>query len=200
MRTAKTLYLSFSGDVVETVSFYTDKDILEKNLSALTTLADELGSPCAIPSQQRNGKKDSWSGIQWTDATAQTVTSFLRGYQTHPDSRKVKSDLLADFIEEMSFSGELTSWTLAVIGGGTEKILDIAGSPVRMMQRQNKATEGEGKYSIGRLLSPQDEAMDLDEAGWNAALELTKRAWVKDPGRSRRKEPPSHPTALQSGM
>ena len=93
----------------------------------------------------------------------------------------------------MSFSGELTSWTVAVIGGGTEKTLDIVGSPVRMMQRQNKATEGEGKYSIGRLLSPQDEAMDLDEAGWNAALELTKRAWVKDPGRSRRKEPPETP-------
>jgi len=193
MRTAKTLYLSFSGDVVETVSFYTDKDILEKNLSALMALADELGSPSSIPPQQRNGKKDSWSGIQWPDATAQSVTRFLRGYQTHPDSRKVKSDLLADFIEEMSFSGELTSWTVAVIGGGTEKTLDIVGIPVRMMQRQNKATEGEGKYSIGRLLSPQDEAMDLDEAGWNAALELTKRAWVKDPGRSRRKEPPETP-------
>ena len=193
MRTAKTLYLSFSGDVVETVSFYTDKDILEKNLSALMALADELGSPSSIPPQQRNGKKDSWSGIQWPDATAQSVTRFLRGYQTHPDSRKVKSDLLADFIEEMSFSGELTSWTVAVIGGGTEKTLDIVGSSVRMMQRQNKATEGEGKYSIGRLLSPQDEAMDLDEAGWNAALELTKRAWVKDPGRSRRKEPPETP-------
>lgn len=35
--------------------------------------------------------------------------------------------------------------------------------------------------------------MDLDEAGWNAALELTKRAWVKDPGRSRRKEAPETP-------
>lgn len=35
--------------------------------------------------------------------------------------------------------------------------------------------------------------MDLDEAGWNAALELTRRAFVKDPGRSRRKEPPETP-------
>jgi len=193
MRTAKTLYLSFSGDVVETVSFYTDKNILKNNLSALTTLADALGSPSPIPSQKRNDKTDSWSGIQWTDATAQSVTSFLRGYQTHPDSRKVKSDLLADFIEEMSLSGELTSWTVAVIEGGAEGTHSVAGTPVRLMKRQNKATDGEGKYSIGRLLSPQDEAMDLDEAGWNAALELTRRAFVKDPGRSRRKEPPETP-------
>lgn len=193
MRTAKTLWLSFSGDVVETVSFYKDKDVLQKNLSAFTTLAGELGTPCSIPPQKRNGKTDSWSGIQWDDASAQSVISFLRSYETHPDSRKVKSDLLADFIEEMSLSGELTSWTVAVVGGGTDKTIDVAGSPVRLMQRQNKSTEGEGKYSIGRLLSPQDEAMDLDEAGWNAALELTKRAWVKDPGRSRRKEPPEIP-------
>ena len=193
MRTAKTLYLSFSGDVVETVSFYTDRDILQKNLSALTTLADELGSPSPIPSQRRNDKTDSWNGIQWTNVSAQLVTSFLRSYQTHPDSRKVKSDLLADFIEEMSLTGELTSWTVAVIEGGTDRTYNVAGTPLRLMHRQNKATDGEGKYSIGRLLSPQDESMDLDEAGWNAALELTRRAFVKDPGRSRRKEPPETP-------
>ncbi len=192
MRTAKTLYLSFSGDVVETVSFHTDKDVLEKNLSALNILTNELGRPSPIPPQQRNGRTDRWTGIHWTDVTAHSVTSFLRGYQTHPDSRKVKSDLLADFIEEMSLTGELKSWTVAVIGGG-EKAVDIANSPVRLMKRKNKATEGEGKYSIGRLLSPQDEAMDLDEAGWNAALELTKRAWVKDPGRSDRQQSPDVP-------
>lgn len=193
MRTAKTLWLSFSGDVVETVSFHKDKNVLQKNLSAFTNLVSELGTPSSIPAQKRNGKTDSWSGVQWGDAKAQSVTSFLRAYETHPDSRKVKSDLLADFIEEMSLEGELTSWTVAVVGGGTDKTFDVAGSPVRLMQRQNKSTEGEDKYSIGRLLSPQDEAMDLDEAGWNAALELTKRAWVKDPGRSRRKEAPETP-------
>jgi hypothetical protein len=193
MRTAKTLYLSFSGDVVETVSFFKDENLLQRNLAAFTNLVDELGSPSPIRSQNRNGREDKWNGVQWVEATAQSVTNFLRNYETHPDSRKVKSDLLADFIEEMSISGELTSWTVAVVGGGTDKTHDVVGSPVRLMQRQNKSPEGDDKYSIGRLLSPHDEAMDLDEAGWNAALELTKRAWVKDPGRSKRKEPPETP-------
>lgn len=194
MRTAKTLYLSFSGDVVETVSFFKDDDKLQTNLDALSALVGELGTPAPIPPKDRNGKKDRWSGVQWAGVTAQTVTNFLRAYQTHPDSRKVKSNLLADFIEEMSLSGELKSWTVAVIGGGTNKTHDIAGSSVKLMERKNNATDTECKYSIGRLLSPQDEAMDLDEAGWNAALELTKRTWVKDPGRSRRKEPPETPS------
>ncbi len=193
MRTAKTLYLSFSGDVVETVSFFKDQAVLRKNLSAFADLASELGSSSAIPSRQRNGRKDNWSGVQWSEVPPEPVINFLRSYQTHPDSRKVKSELLADFIEEMNRSGELTSWTIAVIGGGTERTHNVGGRPVKLMQRQNKSPDGENKYSIGRLLSPQDEAMDLDEAEWNAALELTKRAFVKDPGRSRRKEPPEIP-------
>lgn len=193
MRTAKTLYLSFSGDVVETISFFKDKDILQKNLNAFSTLVNDLGTATSIPSQKRNGKTDSWRGVHWTNATAQEVTHFLRSYQTHPDSRKVKSDLLAEFIEEMSIAGELTSWTVAVVGGGTDKTFDVAGTPVRLMQRQNKSTDADDKYSIGRLLSPQDEAIDLDEAAWNAALDLTRRAWVKDPGRSGRKDPPEVP-------
>jgi hypothetical protein len=193
MRTAKTLYLSFSGDVVETVSFFKHKEVLQRNISAFEALINNLGIPSSIPPQQRNGKADSWSGVQWTNVTAQSVTKFLRSYETHPDSRKVKSDLLADFIEEMSLSGELTSWTVAVVGGGIDKTFDVGGNPVRLMKRQNKSTESEDKFSIGRLLSPHDEAMDLNEQAWSAALELTKRTWVKDPGRSRRKEPPEIP-------
>lgn len=63
MRTAKTLYLSFSGDVVETVSFYTDKDILEKNLSALMALADELGSPSSIPRSSAMARRIAGAGF-----------------------------------------------------------------------------------------------------------------------------------------
>jgi hypothetical protein len=190
MRTAKTLYLSFSGDVVETISFYKDNAKLERNLEAFSSFVKEIGNPCPIPPQKRNGRNDSWSGVQWTDVSAQAVVDFLRVYQTHPDSRKVRSDLLADFIEEMTRSGELTSWTVAVIGGGVERKHDVAGYSVKLMKRQNKSNTDDDKYSIGRLLSPKDEAMDLDEAAWSAALEITKRSWKTDPGRSKNREQP----------
>lgn len=193
MRTARTLYLSFSGDVVETVSFFRDRKILQENLTAFLQLASELGAAAPISPQKRNGRTDRWNGVQWSGVPAQRIISFLRSYQTHPDSRKVKSDLLADFIEEMSLAGELKFWTVAVVGGGTDRTFEVAGSTIRLMQRKNKSTDQEDKYSIGRLLSPQDEAMDLNEAAWNAALDLTRRAWVKDPGRSRREEPPEVP-------
>ncbi len=54
------------------------------------------------------------------------------------------------------------------------------------------------RYSIGRLLSPRDEAIDLDQRAWTAAMEATLRAWKPDPGRQKDGAPPSEPQ-LPSG-
>ena len=195
MRTAKSLYLSFSGDLVETVSFYKDKTVLEQNLRALESLIAELGPAMSIPSQERNGRKDSWNGAQWENVAAEQVVGFLRDYRTHPDSRKVRSEPLADFIGEMALSGELKTWTVAVVGGGVSREpADICGLPVKRMRRKNKALAGDDKYSIGRLLSPQDEGLGMDERAWNAALEMTKKNWKPDSGRAHSRELPEVPS------
>lgn len=193
MRTAKTLYLSFSGQLLETVSFFKDKEKLEANLGALSSLSSSLGKAQEIVSQKRNGRTDNWTGISWTGVQAQPVIEFLRSYQTHPDSRKVRSDMLADFVEKMSFSGELNDWTVAIIGGGEKPADDIPGYQIKRMKRIQKALPSEQKYSIGRLLSPHDEALDLDEKSWKAALELTQKNWKPDPANSRGNKFPEVP-------
>jgi hypothetical protein len=195
MRTAKTLYLSFSGDIVETVSFFKDQTKINQNLAAFTSLVKAMGKSSQIPSQSRNGRLDKWSGASWTGVEALPIIDFLRGYQTHPDSRKVRSDLLADFIEQMTRSNELTSWTVAVVGGKVSaRTEDVSGIKINRMKRTNRSPNAEEKYSIGRLLSPQDEALDLDEQSWNAALELTQKNWRPDPSRSRGKTLPDVPS------
>jgi hypothetical protein len=49
------------------------------------------------------------------------------------------------------------------------------------------------RYSIGRLLSSRDEAIDLDEAAWKAALKLTRDAWRPDAGRAQSRLIPDVP-------
>ena len=44
--------------------------------------------------------------------------NFLRRYRSHPEAHKVRQHLLAEFIRSMANEGELTSWTVALIGGG----------------------------------------------------------------------------------
>ncbi|OED43719.1 endonuclease [Endozoicomonas sp. (ex Bugula neritina AB1)] len=198
MRNSQSLYLSFSGESVETVSLLKDKDSLASNLAAFTKLAGQLGKPEPIPDRNRNGSMRSGNGVQWTKVSAEDITEFLSEYKTHPAAMKVNSRLLSDFIGNMAKENELTSWTVAVINGGQQKTFSINNEVNLKLVKRTPKSGSDDRYSIGRLLSPSDEALDLDDAAWAAAMEETLDVWRNDPGRSnssKSKEPgqPSGP-------
>lgn len=207
MRSAKTLQVSFSGSMLETVAFHRDASIIEQNLAATERLLDVAGVPTegdGCISRNRGSSVHEWRGFLWESVPAEHVVDFLSIYRTHPAARKVNSAVLADFVKAMSAKGELTSWTVAVIGSkdGAE-----AGDPFtlcgkyalehRIFRKPNpNSNPNQEHYSIGRLLSPRDEAIDLDEEAWLAALNLTCEDRAQDPGRGTEetgKEPPKYP-------
>ena len=61
------------------------------------------------------------------------------------------------------------------------------------MLKRRAETSSLEHYSIGRLLSPRDEAIDLDAAAYAAALEMTRKAWRPDPGRGGNSSGPKPP-------
>ena len=196
MRTAKSLQLSFSGEVLETVSLFIDTAHLDRNLEATDKLIEAMGVPTerdAIIRPRRGGTQE-WKGHLWNAVPAEVVAEFFESYATHPKARKVNSALLAEFVRSMAKASELTSWTVALIGGGTGAA-HIFPTKLRidaMLQRKADA-DIKDRYSIGRLLSPRDEAIDLVDAAWGAALDATKRAWKPDPGRQKDGQEPKPP-------
>jgi hypothetical protein len=197
MRASKNLWLSFSGSVVETVSFFKDHKVLMKNFKAFTDLVGSLPMPQAIPDQIRNGNKNSWNGVCWNNVSHDYVTNFLESYKTHEAASKVNSQILSEFIATMAKIGELTEWTIAVIGGGlANNPWKIGSYSVKKMERAGK--EGiTDRYAIGRLLSPRDEAININEDAWLAALSETIKAWRGDPGRlAEKNEPPTVPNGV----
>jgi hypothetical protein len=193
MRSAKTLYLSFSGHVVETVALHRDPQILGDNFTALKILVAEAGMAGPIPPRQRSSGPETWKGWMWENVSHTLITSFLETYKTHPQAMKVNSRLLAEFISSMARAGELTRWTIAVIGGSLETQHDLGDDlPVARTKRTVRSMSDD-RCSIGRVLSPKDEGMDIGNVGWEAALELTRAAWRIDP--QQRPEPvvPSGP-------
>lgn len=183
MRTAHNLYLSFSGQVLETVSLFRDRENLQKNLLAFEALIENLGPAVPIPEEKRNDKIDKWNGsASWNQVPADQVITFLESYKTHPNAFKVNSQMIADFIRKMSDEGELTQWTIAVTGGSSDNKKQVGGIDVKLMKRSGNS-KGMDRYSIRRLIQPQDETIGLDEVAWNEALKLTKEIWYADPGR-----------------
>jgi len=197
MRAAKSLYLSFSGHVIETVALHRQQKQIRSNFQALMDLVSVMGKGNSNHVQQRVGGKDTWNGVVWEGVPHEHVTDFLGSYSTHPQAMKANSLLLRDFIVSMVRDGELTEWTVAVIGGGVEgDEVDVGGVSVKRMKRAAKSPTSD-RYSIGRLLSPRDEGIDLGLEAWTAALEETRKLWKEDPARlTSQKEPevPSGPS------
>lgn len=183
MRSAHNLLLSFSGQLLETVAFPRQPAVLQRNVDAARRLVSSLGTPKENPVRERNGSKQTWQGYVWNDVPADDVIEFLLAYRTHPEAYKVNSALLSQFIQSLVSEGELTKWTVALIGGGAGTPLTLKqGVTVGTLQRTAHGVHPD-RYSIRRLMSPRDEAIDLDEAAWDAALAATRAAFHADPAR-----------------
>lgn len=195
MRTAKNLQLSFSGDLLETVSMHNDYKTLDQNLETTNKLIAACGVPHEInPTRIRGTQEQQWNGFLWNGVPADDIADFFEAFITHPKARKVNSALLRDFIRSMAATGELTSWTVALLGGGEGGRHTFAGGlTIDNMTRRTADKDIGDRYAIGRLLSPRDEAIDLDNAAWNAALARSKKMFNPDAGRLKNGVMPSEP-------
>jgi Z1 domain len=201
MRAAKDLMISFSGELLETVVFHKRADKLRGNLAAAHRLFSSLGAPDETTIERRTlTGVQAWSGALWRGASASDVIDFFNAYQTHPESHKVQSRMIAEFIESMNGADELSEWTVALIGVGDGKGDEFPvadGLAIKMLERTNNG-KYDDRYSIGRLMSPRDEAIDADFPLWKAALEKTRHAWKPDPARARDGNA-QHPPEMPSG-
>lgn len=174
MRSAKEMQLSFSGEISETVAFDIDKSIIKSNLTAFRRLFSIRENIELHPSLDVGDKKVRWNGVLIKGIKSSEVIDFLSAYKTHAQSYKADSSLLASFIQNMNNSGELDEWNLAVINGSSECVLSLDGYEFKLtVRKERKPTLN--RYSIGRLISPKDELIDLSKEEWEHALMLTRR-------------------------
>lgn len=181
MRSARTLYLSYSGELVQTVTFPTDHATLDRNLATGRNLVVQIGEPgqrTSVKADFDEGAKE-WHGHLWKGVDVATVVDFLEGYSTLSAAHRVNSKVLAEFIRKMAATNELTQWTVAVLGTKSGESYELApGISVGMARRKADSDTG-NRYSIGVLLDPTDESIDASKAQWDAALALSVSTWEK---------------------
>jgi hypothetical protein len=199
MRHARPMRFTYSGDLLQTIVFSNDKLEIGENYEAGDRFILGLGPSMSLREQHYINGEQRWNGYLWRDVSALQVVSFLRSYKTHRESIRVLSPLIADFIEEMNRESELINWTVALIGkddATKDEVRSLGGFPVTMLRRGRSAIHTD-RYSIKTLISPRDQAIDLTEAEWRAALALTQRTWRGDKDRNQGKEPPTEPGGSQ---
>lgn len=195
MRSAQTIKLSYSGVMVQTVSFRNDEPSLRDNLALAENLLSELrDADESPPLAGRPAKPETFHDSHlWRDVPAESVMGFLRGYVTPPGIERANGAVMAEFIEKMTLRGELGLWTVALVAegkkGGSHTFVN--GIQVDTMPSRGDRNVS-GRYSIGVLTDPADEAIDVDAPGWDKALALTISHWKRDPQRGR-ETPPTAP-------
>lgn len=128
----------------------------------------------------------SGGGYIWKACPAESVIRFLGAYESHPDATRADTRLIARYIKAQIAQNELTSWSVFLASSGQAssywgRAVDINLGSVGLVERKpsDKASEKEGakRYTIRRLVSPSDEACDLDEEQRDVALKETVRRW-----------------------
>jgi len=197
MRSGTPMKLSFAGTISETIVFHASKDVIKSNRDAVATLLSGAGVAREDnPRRERpGGREHGWAkSFAWKDVDGAKIVSFLASYATHEDSVKANSNFLRQYVEKQLEKGDLTKWDIALLAGRSKNQADIGGVKIPMIERaaleRNISAQQQkdaGKYVIGRLVSPRDEAIDLDEQAYDEALENTQKAWHADAGRNRAK-------------
>lgn len=195
MRAAKDLLITFSGQLLETVAMFRDEKHLRHNLDTTINLIKDLGKPDESPIERKRGSsRQRWEGALWRMVPSDKIINFLHEFETHKAAYKVDTEMLSSFIEKMNAANELTEWTVALIGAAGKKEYPLT-EDLSVSRIERSALPGfSDRYSIRRLITTRDESIDLDDNQWEAALELTKKTWHADPGRSRRTEEPDEPS------
>ncbi len=194
MRSARTILLSYSGELMQTVSFTVDPGVLRRNLRAGHDFITQLGEPSSRNSVANDlgAKAHSWNGHLWKGVSGKQIVDFLLDYTTASSAHRVNSKVLAEFIGKMMAVRELTEWSVAYLGPeSTRKHTLAPGIDAGMIRRQADDTPPD-RYSIGVLLDPRDEFIDVTPDQWDAAMVLTLRAWEKANGKIESK--PSRPS------
>lgn len=180
MRNARRIQMDCGGHSFETTVLPRDETTLERNLVATRKLLRNLGEPLNSfrPPWYKAGEESPrlFNGDVWRDVPAAKILQFLDEYVTHSSAPKTHAGVLKTYIELMNKHNELSSWTVAVLGGDAQPLLsDVGGEiPLRRVNRRVSRVFPTS-FTVKSVSGSSDEALDLCREGYQEALAMTVR-------------------------
>lgn len=193
------LPMSLSATPFEPTILRDDTNTVDANWAAAGHLIDKLGAPHQHPilfedTDQENRRRNLPGGMLWRSVDGNRILEFMREFE-FADNQLTKTPGIAvrNYIADRMSSGELTNWTLVVIGKGEEKTIKsdhgtptfpvtVNGISVFTLFRDHRSAEG--LFRTRRIGSPGDEAIDLSNEQWRQVRERLRSA-SDDPQRAK---------------
>lgn len=120
------------------------------------------------------GEKGSYH-FRWEGVDEVAVLDFLRSYRATSnvcfDGTADGSSMVTKFIESMNRNGELTKWTVAMIGSRNNETPAIPGRSYLTVNRNLDTGKARpGQYAFQGVAVGQDEAIDLTPEQYRKAV------------------------------
>ena len=185
MRNTVELTLSYSGAISETIVYSRKDEDIDNNFNATEKLISEISSYAVLSRSPVREKieKVSEGKYHWQSVKTDDILSFLKNYQTAAHVRRVNTGLLSAYIEKQQETGNLIEWSVLLAGKKSDIDTHICDCKTGLITRSNhpkiKDIEIPAIYRIRRLVSPSDEAWDLNEEQYEEALRLTRMDYEK---------------------
>ncbi len=186
MRHAVRKRIGYSGQGPSTVVLHAGRERATVNQTIVNNFVSSL-------EESSNGIRLDNDNVLWRDVNGTDVAElFFQRYQSPLAAWRVQGDAIAEYITNRIADSELTRWTV-LLGSSSDPEAQreaIGGLDIGLFKRAPyKGTESrlaeDGHYSIRQVVSPRDEAVDLDRDQYAAALERTRDEWRREPGRRR---------------
>ena len=177
MRNSETRKVTFADHLIQTTRFFKDNHIVNgANIKALGIWISSLGNPTKV-------KKIAPGSYMWKHIKSEKITDFLEEIKVHPENTFASSDLLNQYIEVQNRVGELTDWTVVLISVDNPKNSNETLAPINIgnllvkpvWRSDDSAKEFEDSDVVvmknNNLITPNHQAIDLDEKQYSKALE-----------------------------
>ncbi|WP_373515362.1 Z1 domain-containing protein [Persicitalea sp.] len=183
-RDARTMWLSYSGQLVQTRRFKIEENLFRHNLAATEQFLNQLGST-VTPLNKKSARR--FNKVWETDSF--TICQFLSEY--HIESAVMNTSKITEYIDKQSANGKyLTKWTVVLINNSQAKeedkwpfFINNNSEKVGLTNRGNASSDWQSFYEISKaqLLSPPsgDEYIDLTEEQLADSEKKTEEDWKK---------------------
>jgi hypothetical protein len=176
MRNAREFQVSFQGEGKIQTLFFADEAKNSHNAERIVSFLATVGKPTEVgPVRERpGGKQHRWEDAKlWSEVSGVEVASLLSGLMFPDEARDVNAERLASYIRAQIGAGELTNWTVAVLGGEGEP-LTVGGMTFVTAKRDPlPSARAVGRYRVKTILAPRDEAIDLGASEYAHAVKLS---------------------------
>lgn len=173
MRHSREFQVSFQGEAKIQTVFFNDQATNQANANSITSFLDRLG-PAAEPPKQAELKSTDARRV-WKGVAGAEVANLLASLLFPDEARDVNAGRLSSYIREQLGAGELADWTVAVLSGSGEPVAVNGWTFTTIERAPLPRGEASGRYVVKTVLSPRDEAIDLDQSEFARALAATNQ-------------------------